>query len=97
MAPTPTQARAAAHKSWARTADRTARTSAGTDAFLARFERQVDPEGTLTPEQRRVRAMSARRAYFLELAAKSAAARRAKTAGEGTARPVPSPRNREVA
>jgi hypothetical protein len=36
------RARIAAHASWANTADRAGRTAAGTRAFLARFERQVD-------------------------------------------------------
>lgn len=65
-----------AHESWARTPDRTARTSAGRRAFLARFEREVDPDGTLTPEERTRRAESARKAYFARLALKSAQARR---------------------
>ncbi|MFE5163657.1 aldehyde dehydrogenase family protein [Streptomyces sp. NPDC056697] len=43
------RARLAAHASWANTSDRTARTAAGTAAFLERFERQVDPEGALPP------------------------------------------------
>ena len=41
-------------------------------AFLSRFERQVDPEGVLPPEERARRASLARRAYFLELAERSA-------------------------
>jgi hypothetical protein len=48
------RARIAAHASWAKTADRTARTSSGTKAFLARFERQVDPDGQLPQETREV-------------------------------------------
>lgn len=44
--------------------------------FFARFERQVDPEGVLPPEERAKRAERARRAHMLTLAAKSAAARR---------------------
>lgn len=78
MAPTPTQARAGAHKSWARTADRSARTANGTAAFLRRFENEVDPDGTLDPAERTLRVEHARKAYFLELAAKSARARKAK-------------------
>jgi hypothetical protein len=70
------RARIAAHASWANTADRTARTAAGTKAFLDRFERQVDPEGVLPDEVRAVMAGHARTAYMLQLAEKSAAARR---------------------
>lgn len=44
--------------------------------FLARFEQQVDPDGELSPEERRVRALSARKAYFARLALLSARARR---------------------
>lgn len=70
------RARAAAHASWARTADRAARTSRGTQAFLDRFEREVDPEEELALEVRRGMAMHARKAYMLQLAQRSAAARR---------------------
>ncbi|MGI8707948.1 MAG: hypothetical protein ACR2LG_07095 [Actinomycetota bacterium] len=46
------------------------------DAFMARFEREVDPELTLDPKERARRAMHARKAYFTRLALKSAQARR---------------------
>jgi hypothetical protein len=70
------RARIAAHASWANTTDPTARTAAGTAAFLDRFERQVDPEGTLPEELRKALAKHARTAYMLQLAERSAAARR---------------------
>jgi hypothetical protein len=78
MTPQPRRRRAriAAHASWANTADRAARTSAGTKAFLDRFERQVDPEHKLPDEVRAAMAKHARTAYMLQLAEKSAAARR---------------------
>lgn len=69
-------ARAAAHQSWANTPDRTARTEKARAAAMAKFERQVDPDGVLPVQERRQRAESARKAYFLMLAAKSAVARR---------------------
>ncbi len=72
------RARIAAHASWANTADRTARTSGGTKAFLDRFERQVDPDGVLPEETRAAMAKHARTAYMLQLAERSAAARRRK-------------------
>ncbi|MGI8311819.1 hypothetical protein [Saccharopolyspora hattusasensis] len=72
------RARVAAHASWANTADRAARTSHGTRAFLARFEQQVDPLGQLDPREREVRARHARMAYMLTLAERSAKARRRK-------------------
>ena len=60
------------------------RTSAnGRAAFLARFEVEVDPDGTLAPEERRRRAEHARRAYFTRLALASAKARRARRQGGG--------------
>ena len=72
-----------AHESWARTDDRAARTAPARKAALERFERQVDPDGTLEPAERARRAEHARRAYFLRLALKSAQARRAR-AGKST-------------
>lgn len=71
--------RMAVHRSWANTADRSARTARGRSAFEARFERQVDPEGVLPAAELRRRAEAARRAYFAELALKSSQARRRKT------------------
>ena len=51
-------------------------TKAAREAFMARFEREVDPDGTLSPEERARRAEAARKAYFAQLAHKSAKARR---------------------
>ena len=60
-------------------------TANGRAAFLARFDREVDPKGLLEPDERRRRAEQARRAYFTRLALASAKARRAKrAAGLGT-------------
>jgi hypothetical protein len=78
-------AQAAAHTKWAHTADRSAATAPARTAFLDRFEREVDPEGVLPIDERARRAESARKAYFLKLAAKSAAARKRK---RRTARPA---------
>ncbi len=69
-------ARLAAHVSWANTANRTARTAPARDAFLAKFEDQVDPRRELSPQERARRAAHARKAYFAGLALKSAQARR---------------------
>ncbi|MFC0037217.1 hypothetical protein [Actinomadura rayongensis] len=68
--------RIAALVSWSRTKDKSKRTKAARDTFLARFEREVDPEGVLPPEQRRERAEAAKRAYMLRLAKRSAQARK---------------------
>lgn len=70
--------RIAAEISWARTRDRAARTRPARVAFPRRFEKEVDPDGTLPPEERRQRAEHAKRAYMLRLAKRSAAARKAK-------------------
>ncbi|GLI03792.1 hypothetical protein [Phytohabitans aurantiacus] len=72
------RARIAAHASWAKTVDRTARTAAGTKAFCDRFERQVDPDGLLPADVRERMARHARTAYMLQLAERSAKARRAR-------------------
>ena len=47
-------------------------------AFNDRFARQVDPHQVLPPAERARRAECARKAYYSELAAKSAKARRAR-------------------
>lgn len=43
-------------------------TSAATAASMARFEREVDPDGVLEAEERARRAEFAKRAYFTQLA-----------------------------
>jgi hypothetical protein len=70
------RARLAAHEKWAQTGDRTAAIATARQAFLDRFERQVDPDGILDPAERARRAESAKRAHFLRLSLKSARARR---------------------
>jgi len=70
------RARLASHASWAKTADRSARTAPGRDAQMAQFENQVDPDGVLDPVVRARMAESARKAYFTRLALLSAQARR---------------------
>ena len=76
------RARIAAHASWAKTEDREARTRAGSAAFMARFEREVDPDGTLEPAERLRRAQSAKAAYFQRLALSSSRARRRASASD---------------
>ena len=43
-------------------------TQTARQTFLSRFEKQVDPEGTLPPEERARRAEHARKSYFARLA-----------------------------
>ncbi|MGH3968275.1 MAG: hypothetical protein ACRDTV_09240 [Mycobacterium sp.] len=45
-----------------------------------KFERQVDPDGKLSPAERAKRAEHARKAYFARLALKSARVRRHRVA-----------------
>lgn len=70
------QARSAANHRWAHTDDRAAGTLPARLAFEARFEREVDPDGTLPPAERAKRAANARSAHFQRLALASARARR---------------------
>ena len=56
-------------------------TANGRAAFLARFDREVDPEGLLEPDERRRRAEQARRAYFARLSLAAVKARQAKRTG----------------
>lgn len=73
------RARIASYTSWANTPDPAARTAPAREAAMKRFEAQVDPDGTLPPEERARRATAARKAYFAALALKSARARRRAT------------------
>jgi len=69
------RSRIAAYSSWANTPNPTARTAPARAGFMARFEREVDPDGSLPAEQRARRAEAARRAYFARLAYASSIAR----------------------
>ena len=69
------RAKIASETSWSRTVDRTKRTEAARDAAYRRFEREVDPDNTLPPADRAVRAEAARRAHFLRMALASSRAR----------------------
>lgn len=73
--------RIGALKSWAATADPSTRTAPARQAFAERFYDEVDPNRDLPEEERERRAAFARRAYFAELAYKSAQARRERSTG----------------
>ena len=75
------RAQIAAHEMWANCDDPAAQTAPARAAFMERFEREVDPGGTLAPAERARRAAHARRAYFAKLALKSSQARGTKAAG----------------
>jgi hypothetical protein len=72
------RAQIAANARWAKTpeAERRHSMDAAREAFDARFEREVDPDGVLDQAERTRRAAHARKAYFARLALKSAQARR---------------------
>lgn len=69
-------ARIAAHDRWARVPDRAAATAPARAALMAKFERQVDPDGSLPPDERAKRAEHARKAHFARLCLASARSRR---------------------
>lgn len=73
----------AANSRWALEPNRAAATAPGREAFMNRFERQVDPDNKLDQAERARRAESAKKAYFTSLALKSAKARRAREAADG--------------
>jgi len=60
-------------------------TAPGRAAFLAKFERDVDPDGVLPEQERLRRAMHARKAHFARLARLSAIARAGKKNAAGLA------------
>jgi hypothetical protein len=64
--------------------DAKATTAKARETFLNKFEKEVDPDGTLPPEERARRAEYARKAHFAHLALKSADARRAKRSSSTT-------------
>jgi hypothetical protein len=73
------RARLAAHTLHA-TRDSRQLTAKARATFQSSFEHEVDPEGTLEPEERARRAAQARKAFYTRLALKSAQARRRKAA-----------------
>ena len=74
----------AAHTRWAQEPDRAAAMEPALNGMLARFEKQVDPDGVLPPHIRAERAESAKKAYYKALQLKSSRARAAKR-GKGKA------------
>ena len=57
-------------------ADGAEATEAARKGFRDRFEREVDPDGVLTPEERARRGARLMQAHMIRLSAKSAEARR---------------------
>jgi hypothetical protein len=73
------RAQIAANTRWSKE-DPAANAARGQAGLQARFEKQVDPDGTLTPAERTRRAEAARKAHMQRLALASAKARNARTA-----------------
>ena len=71
------RAQLAANTRWS-TEDPTVNALRGQRGLLAKFEREVDPEGQLTPEVRARRAQAAWKAHLQRLALRSAQARAAR-------------------
>jgi hypothetical protein len=65
----------AAHALHAQVTDPAKHTAPARAAFLSRFEREVDPDGVLDPQERARRAEHAKKAYFMRLALASSKAR----------------------
>ncbi len=61
---------------WSREANPRAATAPARAAFDSKWEREVDPEGVLDPEERAKRAERAKKAHMRRLALRSAKARR---------------------
>ena len=68
------RARLAAHARWSKS-DPTEGTRIAREAFLQRFEDEVDPDRKLAPAERKRRAESAKKAHFQGLALKASKAR----------------------
>jgi hypothetical protein len=65
-------------ESWSQTKDWSARTKPARDARLRSYEKQVDPDGVMTPKDRAKAAKAAQRAHCLKMAEKSAKVRAAR-------------------
>jgi hypothetical protein len=74
-------ARIGGYARWINVNDRQAATAGARKAAWDRFERQVDPDGTLPAEVRAQRADAARKAFYTRISYLAVKARRAKRAG----------------
>lgn len=75
------RARIAANTRWSRE-DGRANAERASRGLYAKFEREVDPDGTLPPKERGRRAEAAYRAHMARLALKSSKARVARKGGD---------------
>lgn len=75
------RAQVAAAERWARTPDRAAATAPARRGLIAKFEREVDPEGQLSSAERSRRAEQLLRAHMIRMSLASAERRRRRRAG----------------
>jgi hypothetical protein len=73
--------RLGAHTRWAREPDRAAATEAARRGLMSKFEREVDPDGSLSPQERAFRAAHAQQAHMERMSLAAARARRLKATG----------------
>jgi hypothetical protein len=76
------RAQIAANTRWSKE-DPAANAARGQAGLQTSFEKQVDPDGTLTPAERTRRAEAARKAHMQRLALASARSRSARSASRG--------------
>lgn len=76
------KAQLAAHTRWSKTVNRTEATAPAREGLLIKFEKQVDPNGELTPEARRKMAENARNAHLKRMAYRASTSRRRRQQGE---------------
>lgn len=76
---TPAERRLAAQEGgyakWANVSDRTAATAPARKGWFSRFEKEVDPDGTLEPGERALRATSAMKAHMTRMSRRAAQSR----------------------
>lgn len=65
---------------WANEPDRAAATAKAREGLRERFERQADPDGTLSPQERTYRADRLQQAHMARMSLRAAQARSAKRA-----------------
>jgi hypothetical protein len=70
-------AQIAARSRWAKTPDRSGATSKARSSLRTKFEREADPDGTLSPAEREYRVEQLMKAHMLRMTLKAKQARRA--------------------
>jgi hypothetical protein len=81
-------ARIAAAERWAREPDRAAATAPARAGLRAKFERQVDPDGLLPPQDRARRADALQHAHMLRMSRAAARGRSRRASASAGSRPA---------